>query len=419
MTGTLDRVGADPVDTGRPGPPQVPPWLVGTVLAIAVAVLGFRLGAGTDTATAAAAAGAVLVAGFPGALLLVDRAIRGAGGHRATRLGMPSADLAVLGRADTVLLPRTGLVTTGAAEVAGITLTEGVARDDVLRLAAAVEQPCAHVLGRAVRAAVPAGVRVPDVADFDLVPGLGVRGVVVELTGSSVVAHAVLVGSPDFLLDHGVELPTGLAAARDAVEAAGRSPVAVAWDGVARAVLDVADPVRDGAAGALAGLARLGVRPVLVTGSRRPEVLAGQVGVAADAVVAGVPPGGAAAVARRLRACGRVVAAVGPDGGGDVDLPAGPDGVLGVLDAVALARRTRRTAAAVRATTSVVAVLGAAGAAAGLTGPVGVLTAPAVGLLAVAAGAMWVAVHGGHREVRTGGAGRRPPVPPPDRATCG
>jgi Cu+-exporting ATPase len=219
-----------------------------------------------------------------------------------------------------------------------------------------------------------------------------VRGVVAELVGDRIVAHAVLAGKPAFLREHDVGLPDDLAAARDAGEAAGHAVVAVAWDGVARGVLELADPVRPDAAPAVAALIRCGVQPVLVTGVARAaaEAQGRQLGLAADQVIADVAPGEAAEVVRWLGIRGRVVAGAGT-GGGHLELPIGPHGPAGVADAVRLARRVRRVDAGLRVAT-VTSALG--GAAAGLVDPLAAAAAPVVGLVVVVAGLIAVAVSG-------------------------
>jgi P-type Cu+ transporter len=349
--------------------------IAGVVAAVVLAIglLGFRLGAGGDAADATTAALAVLVAGCPLAAAVAGAAIRRIGGRRADALGLDvePAELAVLAHADTVLVPRTGVLTAGAPELRTVTADDP---DEVLRLAAAVEVPSEHVLARAIVAA--ADRELPDVAEFDGLPGQGVRGVVGELVGDRVLAHAVLVGSPALLHEHGIELPPELGAARVAAEAAGRVAVAVAWDGVARGVLDLDDPLRPGTAAAVAGLRRLGVRPVLVTGAGPvvATVLAVELGMTPDA-------GGAEPLTDPV---------VGTPDGCRCPVPVGADGLVTVLDTIRLARRIRRTGAAVQAT---IAAAAGTGAVAATTGTLGLLTAPAVpvaGLLAVASGALAV-----------------------------
>lgn len=358
---------------------------------LAIGLLGFRLGAGADALDATTAAVAVLVAGCPLAAVVAGPVIRRVGGWRAARLGLDvgPAELAVLATADTVLVPRTGVLTVGVAEVRAVTATDPA---EVLRLAAAVEGPSEHPLARAIVAA--AGEGVPDVAEFDGLPGQGVRGLVSELVGDRVLAHAVLVGCPALLGDHGIRLPPALGAVRVAVEAAGRVAVAVAWDGVARGVLDLDDPIRPGTPAAVAELRRLGVRPVLVSGAGPvvAAVLAAELGMTpqpdgpADGAVPAAPEPGAV-LARTA-------------GGGCCGVPTRGEGLAAVLDAVRLARRIRRTGAAVQATIAATAGTGAVAATTGWLGLLGAPVVPLAGLLAVAGGGLAVALF------------RRSPAPP-------
>jgi cation transport ATPase len=392
VTGTIDRPAPAPVDAApgrRPaGPPQ---RLLAAVATLAVGALGFRLGAGVDPLVAAATAAAVLVGGCPLPMLLAPGAVRRAGARRARRIGvaLSPAELDLLGRVDTVALRRGGLVTTGEVDLRHVAVAAGAAPADVLRLAGAVERSVGNALARAVTAA--AG-EVPEAADVDVVPGRGVRGVVAELVGDRVVAHAVLAGSPAFLREHDVGLPDDLATARDAAEAAGHPAVAVAWDGVARGVLELAEPIRADAAPAVAALTRRGVRPVLVTGVARPvaEAQAHRLGLTADQVIADVGAGAVAEVVRWLTLHGRVVAGAGT-GGGHLELPVEPHGPGAIADAVGLAVRVRRVDSALRVATATSAL---GGAAAGLLDPLAAVAAPVVGLAAVAVGLVLVVVSG-------------------------
>jgi P-type Cu+ transporter len=386
--------------TAGAGAPALPDRVVVAVLVLAVASLGFRLGSGADPLATAVVTAAVLVAGAPLARPLARRALPAAARRRAAGLGVPLDDcaLARLGGVDTLVLPRAGAITTGDAELRATTAAPGEAADEVRRFAAAVERPAGHALARAI---VPADDATADgdplgVADFDAVPGRGVRGVVSELVDGRVLAHAVLVGSPAFLLDHGVDLPAELAAARDAVEGAGRLAVAVAWDGVARGVLDVEQPLRPDAGAALAAARRAGVRPVVVTaaGPAVAAVLAQRLGAPDGDVLVEPRPGGAAEVVRWLRAGGAVTAAAVPADGALVGLPVPASGAAGLVDVLRLAARLRRVAAAVHGLSSAAAVGGAAAAAAGLLDPVLAPAVPAAGGALVAGGWLAVAVFG-------------------------
>ena len=263
-------------------------------------------------------------------------------------------------RVDTVVLDKTGTLTTGKMALHHV---EG--GDEALRMAASVEQGSEHPVGRAVVAAARERFgELPDVAEFDNAPGLGVRGVVSEIAGDVIVAHAVLVGTPALLAEHGIALPDELGAAVDAARGEGLTAVTVAWDGVARGVLAVGDTVAPDSADAVARLRGLGLRPILLTGDHRTAGLAvaARVGIAEDDVIAEVLPEDKVAAVRALQADGRVVAMVG-DGVNDaaalavadlgIAMGTGTDaaieasditlvrgGLPTAVDAVRLARRT-------------------------------------------------------------------------------
>ena len=269
-------------------------------------------------------------------------------------------------RVDTVVLDKTGTLTTGRMAVHRVVATpDDAAGDAALRMAASVEQGSEHPVGRAIVAAARERFgELPDVAEFDSAPGLGVRGVVSELAGNVIVAHAVVVGAPALLAQHGIALPDALGVAVDAGRADGLTAVAVAWDGVARGVLVVGDTVAPHSAAAVARLRGLGLRPMLLTGDHRASGLAvaAQVGIADEDVIAEVLPEDKVAAVRALQADGRVVAMVG-DGVNDAAALAAADlgiamgtgtdaaieasditlvrgGLPTAVDAVRLARRT-------------------------------------------------------------------------------
>ncbi|MFD9062806.1 HAD-IC family P-type ATPase, partial [Kitasatospora purpeofusca] len=184
-------------------------------------------------------------------------------------------------------------------------------------LAGALEHASEHPIAAAIATAAAERLgTLPAVEGFENVPGLGVQGVVD--------GHAVVAGREALLAEWAQHLPAGLAEAKRAAEAAGRTAVAVGWDGAARAVLEVADAVRPTSARAVAELRALGLRPVLLTGDNRTvaEAVAAEVGIPAADVIAEVLPEDKVAVVERLQAEGRVVAMVGD----------------GVNDAAALAR---------------------------------------------------------------------------------
>ncbi|CAM5686879.1 Potassium-transporting ATPase ATP-binding subunit [Streptomyces purpurascens] len=201
-------------------------------------------------------------------------------------------------RIDTVVLDKTGTVTTGRMTLQEVYVAEGADEKEVLRLAGAVEHASEHPVARAIAlgAEERAG-RLPEVEGFRSVPGRGVHG--------RVEGREVAVGR---LFD---DVPPELARARDEAERAGRTAVLAGWDGTARAVLAVADAVKETSAEAVRELRALGLTPVLLTGDNRAvaETVAKAVGI--DQVVAEVLPEDKVDAVRRLRAEGRVVAMVG------------------------------------------------------------------------------------------------------------
>jgi Cu+-exporting ATPase len=210
------------------------------VIALAVGTLGFWIGAGTGLSTAFTAAVAVLIIACPCALGLATPTALMVGTGRGAQLGILIKGPEVLEstrRVDTVVLDKTGTVTTGQMTLVDVIAAPGESADEVLRLAGAVENASEHPIGRAV--ATGAAVRLgalPAVGSFASLEGLGVRGVV-EGDGRS---HAVLVGRPILLSEWSQRLPAELEASMTEAQGAGATAVAVAWDGVARGVVVVA-----------------------------------------------------------------------------------------------------------------------------------------------------------------------------------
>ncbi|HYH29935.1 MAG TPA: hypothetical protein VD903_06080 [Pseudonocardia sp.] len=293
-------------------PGQVETAAVAVAVAVAVATLGYRLGADEPAGQACAAALAALLVAVPSALRLGTAAPRLVAAGRAAQLGIPVVDAPV--PVDTIVLAGTGILTGPQLQVHDVRVAEGVDAGEVLRLAGAVAQESGRPVDRAIAASSD---HLPGVADFDGVGDLGVRGVVAEVvTGADgtqkVVAHAVLVGRVEFLTEHDVVLPPELVAAAAEAAACGRVPVAVAWDGVARAVLAVGRAVAPSHVAAVGRLHALGLRPVLLTAQTAPAVraVADLAGIDADAVVAGIGPHDEAGVVRGLQAAGARVAVV-------------------------------------------------------------------------------------------------------------
>jgi len=282
---------------------------VPVVIALAAATLGFWLtAAATDAATAAfTAAVAVLIIACPCALGLATPTALMVGTGRGAQLGILIKGPEILEstrRIDTVVLDKTGTVTSGNMTLVEVVTAPGTTEAEVLRLAGSLEDASEHPIGRAVASGARArGVDLEPVEAFAGTQGLGVQGVVD--------GRAVVAGSERFLADWSVALPEPLREAKHEAEGRGATPVLVGWDGAARAVLVVSDSVKATSAEAVAELRDLGLRPVLLTGDnqRAAQAVAAEVGI--DEVIAEVLPGDKVAVVRRLQAEGRVVAMVG------------------------------------------------------------------------------------------------------------
>lgn len=273
------------------------------VIGLAVATLGFWLGSGAGATAAFTAAVAVLIIACPCALGLATPTALMVGTGRGAQLGILIKGPEVLEstrRVDTIVLDKTGTVTTGAMTVHEVVAAEGESADDVRRLAAALESASEHPVGRAIAASVESPGPVEDFANRE---GLGVQGVVE--------GHAVVVGRPRLLEEWSQHLPPSLADAVAAAQTQGRTPVAVGWDGRARGVIVVGDTVKPTSAEAVARLRELGLTPVLLTGDNEAAArhVAAQVGI--DEVIADVLPADKVAEVQRLQASGAVVAMVG------------------------------------------------------------------------------------------------------------
>ncbi|MEV5310223.1 heavy metal translocating P-type ATPase [Streptomyces sp. NPDC052610] len=280
---------------------------VPVVIALALGTLGFWLGNGAGLTAAFTAAVAVLIIACPCALGLATPTALLVGTGRGAQLGILIKGPEVLEstrKVDTIVLDKTGTVTTGRMTLLAVHTAEGTGADEVLRLAGALENASEHPIAQAVAAgATERTGALPVPEDFANVPGLGVQGVVD--------GHAVLVGREKLLEEWAIGLPAELKEAKARAEAAGRTAIAVAWDGEARAVLEVADAVKDTSAEAVRRLRALGLRPVLLTGDNRAvaEAVAEEVGI--DEVIAEVLPEDKVEVVKRLQGEGRTVAMVG------------------------------------------------------------------------------------------------------------
>ncbi|MFG1948285.1 heavy metal translocating P-type ATPase [Nonomuraea sp. NPDC048826] len=273
------------------------------VIALAVGTLGFWLGTGNGAGAAFTAAVAVLIIACPCALGLATPTALLVGSGRGAQLGILIKGPEVLEstrKADTIVLDKTGTVTEGRMTLAEVHVAEGEDEAEVLRLAGALEHASEHPIAQAVARAAESDATVEDFANVE---GLGVQGVVD--------GHAVLVGRPRLLEEWSQHLPPELEEAMERARAAGRTAVAVGWDGRARAVLVVSDVVKPTSAEAVAELKRLGLTPILLTGDdeKVARTVAAEVGI--DEVIAGVLPAEKVDVVKRLQGEGKVVAMVG------------------------------------------------------------------------------------------------------------
>ncbi|MFE3072379.1 heavy metal translocating P-type ATPase [Streptomyces sp. NPDC059247] len=272
---------------------------VPVVLLIALGTLVTWLLVTDDPTAAFTAAVAVLIIACPCALGLATPTALLVGTGRGAQLGILIKGPEVLEstrRIDTIVLDKTGTVTTGRMSLTDLHVYEdaGTDADTLLRLAGALEHASEHPVARAVAAGAAERLGpLPTPKTFENVPGLGVRG--------SVDGRLVLVGRAALLTAEGVEVPAET----------GPGTVHVAWDGIARGTLTVADTVKDTSAEAVTRLRALGLRPVLLTGDHRAaaEAVAAEVGI--DEVIAEVLPEEKAGVVRRLQEEGRTVAMVG------------------------------------------------------------------------------------------------------------
>ncbi len=331
---------------------------VPVVIGLAVATLGFWLAVGASAAAAFTAAVAVLIIACPCALGLATPTALMVGTGRGAQLGILIKGPEVLEstrRVDTVIVDKTGTVTTGTMTMTGVIASESEQPDEVLRIAGAVEAASEHPIARAISG----GARdklgdLPSVTSFENLRGLGVRGVVDDRT--------VLLGRPRLFDEQGFQVATDVRTAVQHAETDGHTAVVVGWDGRARGVLTVADTVKETSAEAVSLLKELGLTPIMVTGDNETvaRAVAAQVGI--EQVIAGVLPQEKVDTVIRLQREGKVVAMVG-DGvndaaalaqadlglamgsGTDVaieasDLTLVRDDLRAVPDAIRLSRRT-------------------------------------------------------------------------------
>ncbi|MGH9123884.1 MAG: heavy metal translocating P-type ATPase [Acidimicrobiales bacterium] len=295
----------------------VPVVIAASLLTLAVWLLG-----GNSANKAFTAAVAVLIVACPCALgLATPTAILVASG-RGAQLGMLIKGPEVLEqtrRIDTVLLDKTGTITTGTMGLRDITTISGTTRGEALRLVGSLEDASEHPVGRALASAAAAAGPLALATDFANHEGLGVSGVV---EGREIVA-----GQAGFLQIRRIPVDRELQAAAAEAQSQGSTVVLAAWDGGARAMFSVADTLKPTSVEAVAELKALGLHPILLTGDNRATAAAVGDAVGIEAVVAQVLPAGKAAVVRDLQRDGHVVAMVGD---GVNDAPALAQADLGI-----------------------------------------------------------------------------------------
>ena len=331
------------------------------VILIAIGTLVTWLLIGASPAAAFTAAVAVLIIACPCALGLATPTALLVGTGRGAQLGILISGPEILEstrKVDTIVLDKTGTVTSGRMALAEAIPAAGEDRAELLRIAGALEAGSEHPIAQAIAAgARESDPALPEVESFRNAPGTGASGVVD--------GRAVLVGREALLGDWAVTIPAELATAKAAEEAKGRTAVLVAWDGVARGVVSVSDRVKPTSAEAIRQLRELGLEPVLLTGDHETVAreVAREVGI--DRVIAGVMPADKVEVVRGLQAEGKRVAMVG-DGVNDAAALAQADlglamgtgtdaaiaaaditlvrgDLMGAVDAIRLSRRTLGT----------------------------------------------------------------------------
>jgi Cu+-exporting ATPase len=281
------------------------------VIALAVGTLGLWVGTGGGLAAAFTAAVAVLIIACPCALGLATPTALMVGTGRGAQLGILIKGPEVLEstrKVDTVVLDKTGTVTTGQMALTDVIAADGEDASQILRLAGALENASEHPIAQAItKGALDRGGQLPNVADFSSTDGLGVQGLVIDGECS----HAVLVGRPRLLDEWSQHLPTDLKTAMVGAQTTGGTAVAVGWDGRARGLIVVADTVKPTSAEAVSQLRGLGLTPVLLTGDNETVARAVAAEVGIDEVIAEVLPQDKVAVIKRLQADGKTVAMVG------------------------------------------------------------------------------------------------------------
>jgi P-type Cu+ transporter len=277
------------------------------VLACAALTLAGWLLAGSTPEHAFSAALAVLIIACPCALGLATPAALVVASGRGAQLGIFIKGYQALESSriiGTVVLDKTGTVTTGQMTVTGVQLSSGTRRADLLRYAGSVEQASEHAVAAAVTAAArdePVPLATAD--GFAALAGLGARGVVD--------GHEVIIGRERLCADRQITVPAGLAGWCRSREQAGCTTVLVSWDGAIRGALAVTDTVKPSAPAAVSGLRALGLRPILLTGDNAATAEAVAAAAGIDEIISGALPTTKAQVIADLHASGHPAAMVG------------------------------------------------------------------------------------------------------------
>ncbi|PZS08855.1 MAG: heavy metal translocating P-type ATPase [Acidimicrobiales bacterium] len=331
------------------------------VLAGAAGAAGFWLGTGAGTAAALTAGIAVLIVACPCALGLATPTALLVGTGRGAQLGILIKGPQILEstrKVNTIVLDKTGTVTTGRMSLNGVTATDRASDIEVLRYAGAVEDASEHPIAQAIATAARDQLgTLPSVVAFQALPGLGAT--------ATVDGRDVLIGRESLFIEREMPIPAALAAAMEAAARQGHTGVLIGWAGQAQGVLSVADTIKSTSVDAVQMLRRMGLHPILLTGDNIivAHTVAQRVGI--DDVMAQVLPAGKVDAVKRLQDQGKVVAMVG-DGVNDAAALAQAD--LGIAmgtgtdvamhaadltlvrgdlraaaDAIALSRRTLRT----------------------------------------------------------------------------
>ncbi|MCC9175003.1 heavy metal translocating P-type ATPase [Arthrobacter sp. zg-Y179] len=285
---------------------------VPVVLGIAVLTFVLWMLLSSDLQAAFTAAVTVLVIACPCALGLATPVGLLTGTGRGAQLGILIKGAQVLEdtrTVDTIVLDKTGTITSGRLSVARIRLLDtapaDLTADGLLRLAGSVEDAGEHPIARAIAASARSGPGTVPVTEFDSAPGGGVRG--------TVDGHRIVAGRPAWLDENGIDLPDAAYAALREEQEAGATAVLVAVDRRAAGIISLQDTVKEGSAEAIARFRSLGLHPVLLTGDNAVVAaqVAEQVGIPAEDVLADVRPEGKVDAVRRLQAQGRTVAMAG------------------------------------------------------------------------------------------------------------